>query len=151
MRDEAAIRADAADERPFSNGTEFEIFADRYCYRCVHDNPETEKYCPILGVALIGNDGEPAWPQEWTRKYVKFGARIPGTSCVEVSQTTADDPDGCEFVDTCTEFEERRDGDDDPAPEPDPPPECHGQLDIIDAYVDTAVDELSRAPESATA
>ena len=148
MRTEEQIRADAADRRPFSNGSEFDMWADRHCYECVNDNPDTETYCPILNVGMLGE----GWPREWTRKYVKFGKRIAGTTRVEVSETTADDPDGSEFVDTCTEFEERRDpGLGDPEPEPEPPPVCEGQMDIIDAYLPTALAELTRAPERADA
>ncbi len=149
MRTEDQIRADATDERPFSNGSEYDIWADRHCYNCVNDDADTEKYCPILNVALLGQ----GWPKEWTRHYVKFGARIEGTNRVEVSETTADDPDGCRFVDTCTEFEERRNGGgggDAPKP-PTPQVECDGQLDIIDAYVDTAISELTPKQAEAVA
>lgn len=148
MRTEEQIRADAADERPFSNGSEYDMWADRHCYDCVNDDATTEKYCPILNVALLGQ----GWPKEWTRHYVKFGNRIEGTTRVEVSETTADDPDGCMFVGTCTEFEKRRDdGGGGPKPAPKPQPECDGQLDIIDAYVDTAISELTPKPAEVAA
>lgn len=130
MRSEEEIRTDAADERPFSNGTEWGIWADRFCYECVHDDANREIYCPIITVAMIGNTGSPMWPKEWLRE------RVPWT-----------DRDGVEHsyerVDACTEFEERRDpGDDDPPP-PEPVPDCDGQLDLIDAYLDTAIEELA--------
>lgn len=139
MRSEEEIRADAEDRRAFSNGTEYEMWADRWCYRCRNDNAETETYCPILSVALLGG-----WPKEWTRHYVKFGAYIKEAGRWEVSETTADDPDGSVFVDTCTEFEERRDGEDEPAPEPEPSPVIPGQVDMFEVFADQAVTELSK-------
>ena len=148
MRTEDEIRVGAADERPFSNASEHDLWADRYCYNdCVHDDLATEKYCPIITVALTGKDGRStAWPAEWTRKYLKFGGPVADTDRREVIETTADDPDGCVYVDACTEYEERRDPGpgDDPA-EPDPPPVCDGQLDIVDAYLPTALAELTPA------
>lgn len=125
MRTEDEIRADAAAERPFSNGTEFDIWADRWCWRCVHDNAEAERYCPILTVAL-----QKGWPGEWTRE------RVPFTS-VEGEATFY------ERVETCTEFDERRGDGGDDSPEPEPVPECGGQLDIIDAYLPVALEELT--------
>lgn len=148
MRTEDEIRADAADERPFANGSEHDIWASRYCYDdCVHDDAEREIYCPIINVALLGPHGRPSWPVEWTRRYIRFGARIEGTTRVEVHETTADDPAGYMTVGECTEYERRRDpGDGDPPAEPDPPPVCDGQLDLVDLYLPTALAELTPAP-----
>jgi hypothetical protein len=129
MRTEAEIAADARPGRAFSNGTEFDIWADRYCYECVHDNPnaDPEVFCPILGFSLL-ND---ATPREW----------VPGTVTTKYGSYEA--------IDSCTEFEQRRDGrggDPDSPPPPDPAPECDGQLDLVDAYLPTALDELLKAP-----
>lgn len=149
MRTEDEIRADAAPRRPFSNGTEWDIFADRQCYVCVHDDAETDKFCPIITVSMVGNDGQPAWPKEWTSRFIRFGAPIEGTTRVEVHETTADDPNACEFVGECTEFEERRDpgpGDDEPPPDPGPPPVCEGQTDLFGYAVDRFINELE-APQ----
>lgn len=123
--DEALADIDA-DNPPFSNGSEFEIWAGRHCYECVHDNANTEKYCPILSAALGGQ----GWPTEWTR-------RRAGT-----------EPTTYEAVDTCTDFEERRHGGGDPKPRPAPKPQVQvdGQLDLIDAYLDTAIRELTTEP-----
>lgn len=141
MRTEDEIRADAAPGRPFSNSSEYELWADRHCYECVNDQPDAdpEVFCPILGVALLGQ----GWPKEWTRKHLRFGDLIEGTNRREVIETTADDPNGCVYVDTCTEFEQRPEPGDGPEPEPEPPPVCDGQLDIVDAYLPTALDELT--------
>jgi hypothetical protein len=135
------IQADAdSTAAPFSNGTEFEMWADTNCYECINDtmgvaSPDPEVFCPILSAALLGG-----WPKEWLRR-----------------DLTWTDKDGVEHsykvVDTCTEFEERRDGrggNDTPKPSP-PPAECDGQLDIIDAYVDTAIAELTPKPVEAVA
>lgn len=142
MRTEDEIRADASpDERPFSNHSEYDLWADRHCYECVNDRPDAdpEVFCPILNVAMLGG----GWPKEWTRQYLKFGAVIEGTNRREVIQTTAEDPAGCRYVDTCTEFEQRPDnGGDDATPEP-PRQEVDGQLDIIDAYLPAALEELA--------
>lgn len=152
LRTEDEIRADAAPRRPFSNGTEWEIFAARQCYECVNndENAEPPVYCPIITVALVGNDGQPSWPKEWTSKFIRFGARIEGTDRVEVHESTSDDPQACEFVGECTEFEERRDDgpddDDGPPPDPGPPPVCEGQTDLFGYAVDRFIEELE-APQ----
>ena len=125
MRSEQEIRRDAAGERPFSNGTEWDIWADRWCYRCQHDDGSADKCCPIITVALLEG-----WPKEWTRERHEF-TTVEGT------------PASYEVVDTCTEFEERRDPGDGPDPEPEPTPVVEGQLDLIDAYLDTAIAELT--------
>jgi hypothetical protein len=140
VRTSEQIMADAEQRSPFSNGSEYDHWADRWCYRCRRDDAATETWCPILSVALLGN-----WPKEWTRHYVKFGAPIEGTTRVEVSETTADDPDGCTFVDTCTEFEERRNDGDDPPPEPEPPPVIDGQVDMFEVFADQITEQLSHA------
>ena len=45
MRTSEQIQADAEDRSPFSNGSEYGIWADRWCYRCRNDNAETETWC----------------------------------------------------------------------------------------------------------
>ncbi len=142
MRTEEEIRADAADEPPFSNGSEHDIWADRYCHNnCVNDDDEREIWCPIITVALLGKAGDgssTAWPKEWTR------ASVPWT-----------DRDGVEHayerVDTCTEYEERRDPDDgeDLDPQPVHPPQCKSQIDIIDVYLPVFMDEITPRPAEA--
>jgi hypothetical protein len=130
MRTEAEITADARPGRAFSNHSEFDVWASRYCYECVHDDAEKELYCPILGVALISG----TTPREW----------VPATVTTEYGPYEA--------IDSCTEFVQRPEwpGDDDPDdgpdPDPGPPPVVEGQLDLIDAYLETAIDELRKAP-----
>jgi hypothetical protein len=122
------ISADAADERPFSNSTEYEIWADsgKGCYDCIHDDAETEKYCPILSAALLG----PSWPKEWTRATHRW--------------QIGDKSGSYEVVDECTEFERRRDdGGPEPTPPP-PPPVMEGQTDIFEVFAEQAVEELTR-------
>jgi hypothetical protein len=134
VRTEDEIKADVDPKRPFSNGTEYEIWASSHCYECVNEDfGSTDSYCPILSVALL--DG---WPKEWTRQLHKW----------EIGDASGE----YEVVDTCTEFVQRPDwpGDDDPDdgpdPDPGPPPVVEGQLDLIDAYLDTAIGELQKAP-----
>lgn len=130
MRTLEQIRADAAAESAFSNHSEYEIWADRNCYECVHDNPETDTFCPILSVALLGG-----WPKEWTRRRVEFTTVEGKLSFYEV-------------VDTCTEFEQRPDdeggGDDDPPPDGPGPfdAEQPGQTDIFTFFAEDAISKL---------
>ncbi|HEX2551560.1 MAG TPA: hypothetical protein VHK64_08195, partial [Nocardioidaceae bacterium] len=133
MRTEEQIQADARDGSPFSNGTEGYAWMENWCGECVHNDEETETYCPILSVALLGQT-----PAEWVEQpWQQIAGRPEG----ELAPTL-----GGQYV--CTEFERRRDDDgDDPGPEPEPPPVCDGQLDIVDAYLPVALAELSTAPE----
>lgn len=39
----------------FSNGTEGDLYQDRYCRRCVHYGPEDGPGCPIWGAHLAYN------------------------------------------------------------------------------------------------
>jgi hypothetical protein len=138
MRTETEIMADAADQRPFSNHTEYEIFAGsgEGCYDCVHDDPETDKFCPILTVSLIGSDGRPAWPREWTRATHRW--------------QVGDASGSYEVVDSCAEFEERPewggdDPDDMPEPDPEPPPVCEGQVDMFQVWAEQITEHVESA------
>jgi hypothetical protein len=124
MRTEEQIAADAADKSAFSNGTEYEIWAGRWCYECVNDNAETETYCPILSVALLGS-----WPTEWTRRRVEW--------------QIGDGSGSYEAVDTCTEFERRCEGGGDPEPTPEPPPVIDGQVDMFEVFADQIAEQAS--------
>ena len=130
MRTYEEITADAADETPFSNGTEFEIWAGsgRGCWDCVNDDDATEKYCPILSVSLLG----PSWPKEWTREKHRW--------------QVGDKSGEYDVVGECTEFEERRDGGggDDPAPETPPAPEIDGQVDMFAVFADQITEQATR-------
>lgn len=48
-----------------SNGTEGEMFQERFCYRCVKDDIENENFCPILTAALWNSIGDTDYPVEW--------------------------------------------------------------------------------------
>lgn len=132
MRSSDEITADAEPRSAFSNGTEYEIWAGhgRGCYDCAQDDPNVERYCPILSVGFLGS-----WPKEWTRRNVTWEA--------------GDRSGSYEIVDECTEFERRRDDgpdDDDPGPEPVPPaPEVEGQTDIFEVFAQQIADEASTA------
>lgn len=45
-----------------SNGSEGEIFCERFCYRCTHDVDEN---CPILARTLICEPDDADYPIEW--------------------------------------------------------------------------------------
>lgn len=40
----------------FSNGTDGEIYYSKWCERCVHDNPDTEDFCTVWNMHLMGNE-----------------------------------------------------------------------------------------------
>ena len=103
MRSEAEIQSSAREGKAFSNGTEWEIWSARWCDRCRNNDEETEKWCPIITVALVSDKT----PREWTPRLVEWEAGGKSGSY--------------EVVDTCTEFDERREYDGD-GPEPDPEP-----------------------------
>jgi hypothetical protein len=129
MRTDEQIMADAADERPFSNHSEYDYWADsgKGCYDCVNDDAETEKYCPILSAALLGK-----WPREWTRATHQW--------------QIGDKSGSYEVVDTCTEFERRPDDGDGPPPDPEPVPVADGQVDMFEVFADQIVDQVAELP-----
>jgi len=130
MRTPDEIQADAVDQRPFSNMTEFEYWAGggKGCWDCLNDDEASEKYCPILTVAVIGS-----WPKEWLRRTVNW--------------KHGDASGSYEAVGDCTEFEERRDdGPDEGDPQPVPGPsalEMEGQIDMFEVFADRIADEAS--------
>lgn len=136
MRTDEQIQADARPSRPFSNGTEGYAWMANWCDECVHNDEEAELWCPILTVALLGST-----PAEWVEQsWQQIKGRPEGQLAPVLGDTYH-----------CTEFVQRPEwpGDDDPdvGPEPDPTPlEVHGQLDLVDAYLDTAINELQKAP-----
>jgi hypothetical protein len=126
MRTNEQIMADAADDHPFSNHSEYDMWAGSGtgCYDCLNDDEPTEKYCPILSAALLGK-----WPREWTRAAHRW--------------EIGDKSGSYEVVDECTEFERRRDdGGDDPEPEPEPPPVVEGQVDMFEVFADQIAEHV---------
>jgi hypothetical protein len=135
MRSEAEIHADAERRRPFSNHTEYEIWAGsgRGCYDCRHDKPDIEKWCPILSAALLS-----LWPKEWEHETEKW--EIGGKS------------GSIQVVGECSEFEhDDGDGDDDPEPDPAPEPvaELDGQVDMFEVFADRIAEQPHRESVSA--
>jgi hypothetical protein len=127
MRTAEQIMADAADGPAFSNGSEYSYWANsgKGCYDCVHDNPATETYCPILSVGLLGR-----WPKEWAH------------SAVGWTSTDGSRSGSYEVVGQCTEFERRRKGGGD-GPKPKPaPPDCDGQVDMFEVFADQIVEHV---------
>lgn len=122
MRTYDEIEADARPGRAFSNSTSFEIWSyNRGCGTCRNDDDATEKWCPILTVAITSGKT----PAEW----------------LELDENRIQDY-------TCTEYDERRDdGPDDDEPEPDPTPmpvaEIDGQIDMFEVFAENIADEAS--------
>jgi hypothetical protein len=133
MRSYEEIITDAADRSPFSNHTEFDIWAaHRGCYTCRNDGigaTGDEPHCPILTASLLQK-----WPREWTPEKREW--QIGGKS-------------GSRWVvGECTEYDERRD-DDGPAddhPVPPPPPEIDGQMDIFEVFADDVIERSAVTP-----
>lgn len=127
MRDYDEASEAASDEPAFSNGTDGYAWLEVWCGDCVHDREarnDTGPGCPLVLVSLMQKT-----PAEWTpvedpQEYEESGPYV------------------------CTEYRSEDDGGD-PGPEPEPPPVCDGQMDIVDAYLDTAIGELTRAPVTA--
>lgn len=72
----------------FSNGTEGELYFEEYCSRCVHDDEEKGKHCPIWGLHLLHNY------EECNKKDSFLHVLIPRNK------------EGC-FNEACTMFVER--------------------------------------------
>lgn len=117
MRTEDEIRADATEERPFSNHSEFDIWADNHCYECQNDRAEEEAYCPILGVAMLHG----VTPREWTTR--------------EEQWQIGDKSGSVTVVDDCTEFEQRTRFPGDPE-EPDERPVETVHVPVLDGQLD---------------
>lgn len=127
MRTYDQIIADARPGSPFSNSTQFEIWAaNRGCYTCRNDDlgeGGDEKHCPILSASLMG-----VTPKEWT---------------------TATDEDHIHGNYTCSEYDERPDDDggpddpDDPEPDPGPPPVIEGQVDMFEVFADQIAEQAA--------
>lgn len=48
-----------------SNGTEGELFMQKYCYTCKKDD-QKDLFCPLLGDALCFDVDDEEFPKEWT-------------------------------------------------------------------------------------
>jgi len=81
------IRCPANAGKPYrpSNGTEGEMFSERYCERCAHDATyrrtfEAEDGCRILTSTLVYDVAEKGYPAEW----VYDAAGVPTCTAFEV-------------------------------------------------------------------
>lgn len=113
MRTEDEIRADASLKSPFSNRTEYDIWADDHCYECQNDRAEEEVFCPILGVAMLHG----VTPKEWTRREQEW-------QIGEKSGTY-------EVIDECTEFVQRTHFSGDPEEPADPDVEFGRRIETV--------------------
>jgi hypothetical protein len=121
MRSYDEIAASAREGSAFSNSSQFEYWAsNRGCWTCRNDDAETEKWCPILGVALSSGKT----PAEWV---------------------TFSEEDEIHGNYTCTEYDERRDDDpdDDGEPDPGPPPVIAGQVDMFEVFAEQITDQAA--------
>ena len=51
-----------------SNGTEGEMFMERFCYECIHDNYPDGPYCEIIANTLVFDIDEEGYPKGWIFK-----------------------------------------------------------------------------------
>lgn len=52
-----------------SNGTEGDCFMSKFCFQCIHDNPDynaKSPRCEIMTLTMCYGIGEPEYPKEWT-------------------------------------------------------------------------------------
>ena len=96
MRTEDEIQRDARPGSAFSNGYEWDCWSSKWCENCIHDDFETDKFCPLVTVAMLGDKT----PAEWM--FEKPLSLYDRYTCVEFQ-----DEDGP--------------GDTEPKPVPDPP------------------------------
>jgi hypothetical protein len=96
MRTDDEIDAGARPGSAFSNGYEWDCWSSKWCDRCVHDDWQTDKFCPLVAVAMLGDKTPAEWMDE---KPLSLYDRY-----------------------TCIEFRSEDDGPDPtPKPIPDPP------------------------------
>lgn len=136
MRSYDEIMADAKDKPPFSNGTEGYAWMANWCEDCTKNDEETELWCPLLSVALLGRT-----PVQWLEQpWQQVKGRPEGVTAPALGDTYH-----------CTEFEERPEwpGDDDPdegpPPDPSPPPVAEGQVDMFEVFADQIVEHIDSA------
>lgn len=73
-----------------SNGTEGELFMERFCYRCKHDDKyqrtqDPEDGCPIIPGTLIYEIDDPKYPTEWVQDDDGANARCTAFVPMEVT------------------------------------------------------------------
>lgn len=64
--DSLADRLKARQGEPYrpSNGTEGEMFMDRWCHQCKRDADDANP-CELPGLAMLFDLGDPDYPKEW--------------------------------------------------------------------------------------
>ena len=58
----------------FSNGTEGRLYQERFCDRCIHDNPQKDIYCPIWNLHLLHNSQECNKPDSFLHALIPLSA-----------------------------------------------------------------------------
>lgn len=108
MRSYDAAWADATDGMAISNNDMWEVWSARWCERCTQDPIDVDEQAANgCPLILVALNGRT--PKEWTP------AKPWGY--------------------TCSEFEERRDGEPDPQPEPEPDPAQDSLDGLVELYV----------------
>lgn len=63
----AVWRSEQTKYRP-SNGSEGDMFMERWCFRCTKDDPDRGVYCPIIAATMALDVEDDGYPEEWTYK-----------------------------------------------------------------------------------
>jgi len=86
VRTEEEIRGDARDQPAFSNGFDWDCWSDKWCQRCIHDDGEVDKFCPLITVAIV----DQKTPAEWM--FEQPASLYDRYQCIEF-RTEDDGPD----------------------------------------------------------
>jgi hypothetical protein len=120
MRSEAEIRADAIEGHTFSNGTEWEIWSDHWCWHpCKNDRNED---CPLIMLGLLGYR-----PKEW----IDAADERVAHGRYECTEYEPDDEEDADELDL-------------PAPT-GPAVEIYGQVDIFEVFAEQVADAVREA------
>jgi len=62
------LKEDTMKDKPYrpSNGTEGDMFQEKFCEKCVYDDYDNDVYCEILGDSMAFNVDDKEYPKEWT-------------------------------------------------------------------------------------
>jgi hypothetical protein len=83
----APVSGGSPDAEPYqpSNGSEGDVFAERWCERCVKDDPEAERFCEIRTETFVYDIADPNYPRAWVYRdgvptCTEFVPRVAGGS-----------------------------------------------------------------------
>lgn len=75
----------------FSNGSEGECYYEEYCARCIHDDPENGKHCPIWSLHLLYNYEECNKKDSYLHVLIPREGSINGTCSMFVERAAMGD------------------------------------------------------------